>query len=153
MKKFFQILGGIFLVLVVIVAVLIGVGVYQGTRLDSSSKAYVEVNVKPVVETWSKEELLKRASPELIEILGKDPDQVDRLFTKLAKLGALKSLSEPKGQAVISVKNDTGKVVSATYTETGEFENGHADFNIRLIQRDGQWRFLGFYVNSPIMLQ
>jgi hypothetical protein len=153
MKKFFQILGGIFLVLVVIVAVLIGVGIYQGTRLDSSSKAYVEVNVKPVVETWSKEELLKRASPELIEILGKDPDQVDRLFTKLAKLGALKSLSEPKGQAVISVKNDTGKVVSASYTETGEFENGHADFNIRLIQIDGQWRFLGFYVNSPIMLQ
>lgn len=153
MKKFFQILGGVFLALILIVAVLVGIGVYQGTRLDSSSKAYVEANVKPVVETWSKNELLKRASPELVEILGKDPDQVDRLFAKFAKLGPLKSLSEPKGQSLVAVNSGTGKVVSASYTETGEFENGRADFNIRLIQIDGQWRFLGFYVNSPIMLQ
>ena len=153
MKKFFQILGGIFLALVLIVAVLVGIGVYQGTRLDSSSKAYVETNVKPVVETWSKVELLKRASPELIEILGKDPGQVDRLFAKFAKLGPLKSLSVPKGQSLMAVTAGRGKVISASYTEAGEFENGHADFNIRLIQIDGQWRFLGFYVNSPIMLQ
>jgi hypothetical protein len=96
MKKFFQILGGIFLVLLVIVGV-VGIGVYQGTHLDSSSKAYVETNVKPVVAAWSKDELLKRASPQLLEILDKDPAQVDRLFAKLARLGALKSLSEPKG--------------------------------------------------------
>jgi len=152
MKKFFQILGGIFLVIVLIVAVLVGIGVYQGTRLDASSKAYVEANVKPIVETWSKEELLKRASPQLIEALGKDPEQVDRLFAKLAKLGPLKSLSEPKGQSLVAVNTGTGKVISASYTETGQFENGHADFSIRLVQIGGQWQFLGFYVNSPIML-
>ncbi len=153
MKKFFQILGGIFLVLLLIVGVMVGIGVYQGTHLDSSSKAYVETNVKPVVAAWSKDELLKRASPQLLEILDKDPAQVDRLFAKLAKLGALKSLSEPKGQALVAVNTGSGKVVSAAYTESGEFENGHADFNIRLIQIDGEWRFLTFFVTSPIMLQ
>nr|WP_063572517.1 hypothetical protein [Luteibacter rhizovicinus] len=153
MKKFFQILGGIFLVLVLIIAAFVGMGIYQGTRLDSSSKAYVEANVKPVVATWSKDELLKRASPQLIEILGKEPSQVDRLFEKFSKLGALKSLSEPKGQSLVAINTGSGKVISASYTETGEFENGRADFNIRLIQIDGEWRFLGFHVNSPIMLQ
>jgi hypothetical protein len=153
MKKFFQILGGIFLVLVLIIAVMIGIGVYQGKRLDASSKAYVEANVKPVVATWSKDELLARASPQLIEILRKDPGQADQLFAKLAKLGPLKSLSEPKGQSLVAVNTGSGKTISASYTETGEFENGHADLNIRLVQIDGQWRFLGFYVNSPIMLQ
>ncbi|WP_266158251.1 hypothetical protein [Dyella silvatica] len=152
-KKFFQILGGIFLLLILIIAVMVGIVAYQGNRLDASSKTYVEANVKPVVATWSKDELLKRASPQLREILGKDPDQVDRLFAKLAKLGPLKSLSEPKGQSLVSVNTGSGKVVSASYTETGEFENGHADFNIRLVQIEGQWRFFGFYVNSPIMLQ
>lgn len=153
MKKFFQILGGIFLVLLLIIVVMVGIGIYQGTGLDASSKAYVEANVKPVVATWSKDELLKRASPQLIEILGKDPDQVDHVFAKLAKLGPLKSLSEPKGQSLVAVTTGSGKVISATYTEHGEFENGRADLNIRLIQIDGQWRFLSFFVNSPIMLQ
>ncbi len=153
MKKFFQILGGIFLVLVLIIAVMVGIGVYQGNRLDSSSKAYVEANVKPVVANWSKDELLKRASPQLTEILGKNPDQADRLFAKLAKLGSLKSLSEPKGQSLVAINTGSGKVISAAYSESGEFENGRADFSIRLIQVDGQWRFLSFYVNSPIMLQ
>lgn len=153
MKKFFQILGGIFLVLVLIVAVLVGVGAYQGAGLDTSSKAYVEANVKAVVATWSKDELISRAAPQLVEIVRKDPDQLDQLFTKLSKLGALKSLSEPKGQALWAVNAGSGKTVSASYTESGEFENGHADFNIKLIQIDGQWRFAGFYVSSPIMLQ
>jgi hypothetical protein len=153
MKKFFQILGGIFLVIVLVIAVVIGMGVRQGIRLDASSKAYVEANVKPVVTAWSKDELLARASPQLREILGKDPDQVDRLFAKLAKLGALKSLSEPKGQSLVAVNVGSGKTITASYRETGEFENGHADFNIRLVQIEGQWYFLGFYVNSPIMLQ
>lgn len=153
MKRVFQILGGIFLALLSIIAVMVGIGVYQGTRLDSSSKAYVETNVKPVVATWSKDELLKRSSPQLMAILAKDPDQVDRLFAKLSKLGALKSLGEPKGQSLVAVNIGSGKAVSASYTESGEFENGHAELNIRLIQIDGQWRFLTFYVNSPILLQ
>lgn len=153
MKKFFQILGGIFLVLVLIVAVMVGVGVYQGAGLDASSKAYVEANVQPVVATWSKDELMSRAAPQLVEIIRKDPDQLDQLFAKLSKLGALKSLSEPKGQALLAVNAGSGKTVSASYTESGEFENGHADFNIKLIQIDGQWRLAGFYVSSPIMLQ
>lgn len=153
MKKFFQILGGIFLALVVVVAVLVTIGIYQGNHLDSSSKAYVEANVKPVVATWSKDELLKRSSPQLLKAIGKHPDQVDRLFAKFAKLGPLKSLGEPKGQSLVAINTGTGKVVSATYTETGVFENGSANISIRLVQVDGQWRFLSFYVNSPMMLQ
>lgn len=153
MKKFFQILGGIFLVLILIVAVLVGFMVHQGIGLDSSSEAYVEANVRPIVDTWSKDELLKRASPQLVDILHRDSDQVDHVFAKLAKLGPLKSLGEPKGQSLVAVNAGSGKVITAAYTESAEFENGHADFTIRLIQIDGQWRFLTFYVNSPIMLQ
>jgi hypothetical protein len=153
MKKLFQVLGGIFLVLLLIIGVMVGIGIYQGTRLDSSSKAYVEANVKPVVATWSKDELLKRSSPQLLEILAKNPDQADRLFAKLSRLGALISLGEPKGQSLVAVNIGSSKAVSASYTESAEFEHGHADVSIRLIQIDGQWHFLTFYVNSPILLQ
>ncbi|WP_266172013.1 hypothetical protein [Dyella subtropica] len=151
MKKVLSILGGIFLVLILIVAVFIGI--YHGNGLDASSKAYVEANVKPIVTTWSLDELAKRSSPKLVDILKKNPGQAEQYFAKLSKLGTLKTLGEPKGQAHVAVNTGTGKVISATYRETAEFQNGKADLIINLIQEDGQWRLLGFSVNSPILPQ
>jgi hypothetical protein len=153
MKKFLSILGGVFLLIVVIAAVLIGVGVYQGNKLDKSSKAYVETNVRPVVSTWSKDELVKRASPKLLEIINRDPGQVDLVLKKLSRLGSLQSLGEPKGESLVSYTTGEGKVITAAYTETAKFDNGDADIMVRLIQADGQWQFLLFNLNSPVMLQ
>jgi hypothetical protein len=153
MKKFLSILGGVFLLIIVIAAVLVGVGVYQGNKLDKSSKAYVEANVRPVVSTWSKDELVKRASPKLLEIINRDPGQADLVLKKLSKLGSLQSLGEPKGESLVAYTAGTGKVITAAYRETARFENGNADISVRLIQTDGQWQFLLFNVNSPLMLQ
>jgi predicted PurR-regulated permease PerM len=153
MKKFLSILGGVFLLIVVVGAVFVGIAVYQGNKLDKSSKAYVEANVRPIVSTWSKDELVKRASPKLLEILNKDPAQADQVLKKLSKLGALQSLGEPKGDSLIAYTNGAGKVITAAYTETAKFDNGNADIRVRLIQVDGQWQFLLFNVNSPLMLQ
>jgi hypothetical protein len=153
MKKLLSILGGLFLLIVLVAAVCIGIGVYQGNKLDKSSKAYVEENVQPVVSTWSKDELAKRASPQLLEILNRNPDQVDQVMKKLSKLGALQSLGEPKGQATIAYTNSSGKVISAAYKEAAQFQNGKAEISIRLVQVAGQWQFLLFNVNSPVMLQ
>jgi hypothetical protein len=153
MKKFLSILGGVFLLIVVIAVVFIGIGAYQGNKLDKSSKAYVEANVRPILSTWSKDELVKRASPKLLEIINQHPDQLDLLFKKLSKLGSLQSLGEPKGESLIAFTNSSGKVITAAYTETAKFDNGNADINIRLIQVDGQWQLLLFNVNSPLMLQ
>jgi len=153
MKKFFQVLGGFFLVVLLLGATFIGYSMHQGANLDVSSKAYVEASLTPIVATWSKEELMKRASPQLLATLAKDPDHLDRLFEKLGQLGNLKRLSDLKGQSLVTIRPDSGKVVTALYTETGEFQNGIAAFKIELIQLDGQWSYLSFYVSSPILLQ
>ncbi len=89
MKKFLSVIGGLFLVLVVVVVGFIGYAAYQGRGLDASSKAYVEANVPPIISTWSKDELLKRSSPQLLKIINEKPDQLDQLFQKLSKLGAM----------------------------------------------------------------
>ena len=73
MKKFLSIVGGIFLVIVVIGAGLIGYAAYQGRGLDASSKTYVEANVPPIISTWSKDELLKRSSPQLLKAVNDNP--------------------------------------------------------------------------------
>ena len=153
MKKFLSIVGGIFLVIVVIVAGLIGYAAYQGRGLDASSKAYVEANVPPIISTWSKDELLKRSSPQLLKAVNDNPGQLDQLFHKLSKLGAMRSFGVVKGDSNVSYTTQNGKVVSASYVATAKFEHGEGRITARLIQSSGQWQFLFFYVDSPIFLQ
>jgi hypothetical protein len=154
LKKFLSIVGGVFLALVVLAIAFFGYAAYQGRGLDKSSKAYVEEGVPPVISTWSKEELLKRSSPQLLKIVDEKPEQLDRLFKKFAKLGSVQSLGEAKGSANISYGSKNGKVISAAYIVTAKFTNGEGRISIRLIQSPaGEWQFLAFHIDSPVFLE
>ena len=153
MKKFLSIIGGLFLVLVLIVIGFVGYAAYQGRGLDASSKTYVEANVPTIISTWSKNELLKRSSPQLIKIINEKPEQLDQLFQKLSKLGAMQSFGDVKGDSNVSYTTQNGKVTTASYVANAKFENGEGYITVRLIQLSGQWQFLLFNVNSPIFLQ
>ncbi|HMA87634.1 MAG TPA: hypothetical protein VKP89_02695 [Burkholderiales bacterium] len=152
MKKVVMVLGWIFLALVIGVGSIVGYLFYVGPRLDASSKAYVDEQVPIIVSTWSKEELLKRASPELRRAIT-DERQLDQLLARLSRLGKLKHYDGSKGEANISFLVRAGKVVTASYIAGATFENGSAQIAIRLIRHGDQWQLLYFNVSSPIFLQ
>jgi hypothetical protein len=118
LKRFLSIVGGLFLVLVLFLAGFIGYAAYQGRGLDASSKAYVEENIPAIISTWSKDELLKRSSPQLLTIINKKPEQLDQLFQKLSTLGPMLSFGEVKGDSNVSYTTQNGKVTTATYVAT-----------------------------------
>jgi hypothetical protein len=154
LKKFLSIIGGLFLVLVLLVAGLFGYVAYQGRGLDASSKAYVEENTPAIISTWSKDELLKRSSPQLLKVINEKPEQLDQLFQKLSKLGPMQSIGEVKGASQVTYTPQAGKVTTAGYIVTTKFKNGEGRITIRLIQSpEGQWQFLHFHVDSPFFLQ
>ena len=154
MKKFLSIIGGLFLILVLLVAGFVGVAAYQGRGLDASSKAYVEENVPAIVSSWSKDELLKRSSPQLLKLINEKPEQLDQLFQKLSTLGPMQSFGEVKGTSNVVYLTGRGKVTTATYVATAQFKNGEGRVTARLIQSpDGQWQFLLFHVDSPYFLR
>src|SRR5476649_2090265 len=102
MKKLLSIVGGICLVLILGVAAFIGYAAYQGRGLDASSKAYVDENVPTIISTWSKQELLTRASPQLLKVVNEKPEQLDQLFRMFSKLGAMRSYDGSKGDSNVS---------------------------------------------------
>jgi hypothetical protein len=153
MKKFLAIVGGVFLILVLAVAGFIGYAAYQGQRLDASSKAYVEESLPAIVSTWSRDELLKRSSPQLLKVASENPEQLDQLFRKLSELGAMRSFGDVKGDSNISYMIGKGKVITASYVANAKFANGEARITVRLIQLSGQWKILLFDVHSPLFLQ
>ena len=87
MKKFFVVVGSIFLVLIVLVAIGIAFIAIRRTALDKESKAYADSAIPAIVTTWSEKELLDRASPEFKKVV--TIDQLDGLFRAFATLGPL----------------------------------------------------------------
>jgi hypothetical protein len=154
LKRFLSIIGGLFLVLVLFVAGFFGYAAYQGRGLDASSKAYVEENIPAIISTWSKDELLKRSSPQLLKIIDEKPEQLDQLFQKLSKLGPMLSFGEVKGDSNVSYTTQNGKVTTAAYVAAVKFKNAEGRITARLIQSPaGQWQLLLFHVDSPLFLQ
>jgi hypothetical protein len=154
LKRFLSVVGGLFLVLVLLVAGFVGVAAYQGRGLDASSKAYVQENVPAIISNWSKDELLKRSSPQLQKSINEKPGQLDQLFQKLSTLGPMESFDElVKGDSNVFYNIQGGTVITAAYVATAKFKNGEGHIRVRLIQSPaGQWQFLQFYVDSPFFL-
>jgi hypothetical protein len=138
-------LGAIFLILIAAVGVFIGYMAVVGPALDASSKAYVDASVPAIISTWSKDELIKRSSPQLRKATTNG--QVDQLFAEMKSLGAYETYDGAKGDSNINFTTKEGRVVTASYLATATFKNGRIDLQIKLIQIDGEWFLLRFYVS------
>lgn len=144
-KSCLSILVAVFLV---IVAVCAFVG-FKVSKLNTSSKKYVDEAIPLIIANWDKEELLKRASPELKKVA--TDDDITKLFSELkSKLGAFVKYNGATGGANMSYTSENGKVISAAYKASAEFEHGTANIDFKVIQHGGDWQVLTFYVNVPL---
>src|SRR5436305_14659334 len=100
MKKFFIVLGSIFLTLIVLVAIGIAVIAITGTAPDKESKAYADSAIPAIVTTWSEKELLDRASREFKNAV--TIDQLDGLFRAFATMGRLQKCVPAQGHSLTS---------------------------------------------------
>jgi hypothetical protein len=82
MKKLLIILGTIFLIVIVLVAVGIGFVAVKGSALDKQSKAFVDKNVPLMFATWDDQILWSRASPVFRQATPKD--KLDDVFTSVS---------------------------------------------------------------------
>src|SRR6266446_8973181 len=100
MKKFFIVLGSIFLALIVLGGIGIAFVAIRGTALDKESRAYADSAIPAIVTAWSEKELLDRASPEFKKAV--TIDELDRLFLAYYNiLGGLQKCEPAQGQATM----------------------------------------------------
>lgn len=144
-RKFLYALGALTLIVIVVAGVGLGVLAYKGSVLDAESKDFVDAAVPAIVGSWSKEQLLERATPELRE--NARPDDLRALFDAFSRLGSLVEYEGAKGDANMSYMTGTGSVVSASYVAKARFQNGDAVFRIVLLKRDGHWMIHNFRVD------
>jgi hypothetical protein len=148
MKKVLMVLGIVFLVLLFALAAFIGYVAYNGNRLDASSKLFVDQSVPAILSSWSRDEMVKRSSPQLRE--KSSDDQIDRLFAMLSsKLGPFQSYDGAKGDSRMNY--DLGKrelTTTAFYVANATFQRGKAEIKVHLVRDRGRWEILGFNVQA-----
>jgi hypothetical protein len=144
MRRFFYWFG-IAAAVVLIVLVAGGVVLFRkGANLDAESKAYVETAVRAISSKWDQQELLDRASPDLLAML--KPDAVTQIFDKFSQYGPLVEYEGATGQANMSYVNGISKI-TAEYKGKAKFENGEATFGVALVKLSGKWLIYGFHID------
>ena len=147
MKKFFIILGSIFLALIVLGAIGVVFVAVRGNALDKESKAYADAAIPAIVTTWLDKALLERASPEFNQATS--AVQVYHMFRSWeSSLGLLQKCEPAQGQSLMSVTTYGGKTISAQYTAKARFERGEATIRLVLVKHGGQWRIVRFDVST-----
>jgi hypothetical protein len=126
MRRFLSIFGALMLIVIAAAGVGLGVLFYKGPVLDSESKAYVDSAVPAIAATWSPQELLDRATPELRQIFKSRREDLSALFAGFSRLGALLEYEGATGEALLGYVPGSGITVSASYLAKARFQNGAA---------------------------
>jgi len=151
MKKLFTILGVIFAVIIVVFIIAAAIFIPRTLKLDHEATAYIQDAVPKIVTNWNSQELVDRATPELMAAT-KSRDQVDRLFVMFRQLGSFKHLDKPEGTVVSSAYTGTGTVTVGNYKAQAEFEKGEARIEIQLRRMGDTWKINGFHIFSDALL-
>ena len=152
MGSVFRVLGIIFCITLALGIVGFAVVAHYGNKLDAETQTYVDQTVPLIVGRWDVEEFMKRASSAFLNVTPRP--EVDRLFRVLAeRLGSLKACKGSHGSSFMSVTIFNGKQLTGNYMADADFVKGPATIRIRIVWHDPDWQFLGFYVNSPVLIQ
>jgi hypothetical protein len=151
MKKLFTILGIIFATIIVIIVIVAAIFIPRALKLDHEATAYIQDAVPKIVTKWSSQELVDRATPELLAAAKKD-NALDRLFVMFQQLGSFKHLDTPQGVVTSTAFTGEGTATVGNYTAKAEFEKGPATIKIQLRRVDDKWLINGFRINSDVFL-
>jgi len=78
---------------------------------------------------------------------------LEKLVKAFRRLGKLKTYDSPKGHSNMSFNSQNGKLISATYAASADFDTGPAEIWLSLIKHGDQWQLAGIKINSKVFLE
>ena len=151
MRTFFYRLGIFAAVLLLLVVGVFGYLIYAGSGYDRESKQYVDDAVIAITANWDREELIRRASPQLLTNV--KAEDLESLFTLFSTLGPLVDYQGSKWSS--SATNSSigqGTTISANYSAQALFKQGDATIRMTVVKSDGAWKIQAFRVDSSVLI-
>ncbi len=151
MKKILMILGGSFIVLILIAITLVIFIASSGSDLDNDSRNYIDKVVPAICSEWNIDTLVYYSVPEMKEV-SKKPG-FDKLFLSFReKLGQMLEYEDSKGESNVKYIVGEGKTISAYYESKIKCMNDSATIKVTLLKRDNDWRIYNFKVVSNALI-
>lgn len=147
MKKFLQVLGAIFGVLILVGIIVVAFVVVKGTALDNESTVFIDKVTPNILGDMTKEAFFTYASDEFKAAM--KPDEFEKILKVYRKLGPLRLYKGAKGTVNMTVDSKNGKIVVGQYIAEAEFDRGPARLQIVTVKKGDQWFIQGFKIDSP----
>jgi len=144
---FLQILGALFLIILVMVAVGSAVFVSKAMNLQKSANTYLEQSLPVILKNWNADEFIRHAETVFF------PDErrrleLDQFFSGLSTLGNLQNFRVSE----CGVEASSSQGTLAKFTLNAWFDRGPAQINIVLIRDGARWRYMRFDIAIPAPL-
>ncbi len=94
MKNLLLVLGSVFAALITLLVIAAIIFIPRALRLNKEATVYVAENVLIIVNHWHAQNLIDRATPQLLSA-AKSTNEIERLFARFQQLGSLKHLNPP----------------------------------------------------------
>lgn len=147
MQRFLAVLGGCFLVILVLVAGLL----LRGVALEREGKLYLDRVLPLLLSDLRQEHLLQYASPALKAVHDRDPARMAQVFRIFQRLGRFQTYGGAEVNATLAYHTAQGGNTKATYSAMAEFDHGPVKVEGEMVLLDEQWRLQLFRLDSPAL--
>jgi hypothetical protein len=149
MRRVFQVIGMIALVVFVLSAAGIAYVVHEGNKLDNEAETYSTGAVAAITAHWQPAEMMSRASPAFARSISQD--QLAGMFAWFSGLGPLQTQPVCQGTSEV-LATPMGTRVTGRYRCTARYQAGEGAVDLSLVKSGGAWLINGFHVSSPALL-
>jgi hypothetical protein len=125
--------------------------IHKGKTLDLACKAFVVSSLSSMSQRWTLESVKAVATPDLLEVIEKEPDKFLKIFSELSKLGSLHNVEKIGGEFQFNYRVGEGLQTTATYKAQAKFLNEDANINMCLRRIADQWRIGCLSINKGSM--
>jgi hypothetical protein len=150
MKKVLMILGGVFLVLIIIAILGLVSSSAKINNLGKEAKAFVDQTVPIICSDFNFDSFKKYASNELLN--SESPSENEKLFGYFKKLGKFVTYEGSSGFASMNYHQNEGNTITGIYTAKAEFETGPAEIYVQTIKIGDAWLYYSFKIDSKVFL-
>lgn len=150
MKNFFSLIAFWFIGIITVFGGTEIYKIYQGSEFDKKALPYIE-QVVPEISKWDPIATKSLMSPEIAATI--PDDKYARAMIFFSQLGALQGMGSPDFEkAHVDQETGIGKHTIVEYKVQAKYENGDAEINLKLLQREGNFEIYRFNFSSESLL-
>ncbi len=146
-----KIIASVLALLIALAGIYLGfVALRQNAQLASGEQFSRSV-AEMIVTTWNPEYFIANSSRQLLANL--DARGIQLKLNGARRVGELQSMGEARGELINPSWLPGGDSLVARYYITAEFSGGPGEIYTELVDEDGAWKLLNFYIQSPQLVE